>query len=173
MKQRSSASADWHLQLPCHSPEARTCADLPAVALPQGTEVVQRARTLLQHGDKASEIAPIRTNSGLAFLARLGYHVAMRNDTIDRLARRLADAVPEGLRSVRDDLEQNFRAVLDSGLSRLDLVTREEFEVQQGVLARTRQKLEALERRVSNLEGKPVGGDASAANDESSDRKTE
>lgn len=99
----------------------------------------------------------------------------MRNDTIDRLARRLADAVPEGLRSVRDDLEQNFRSVLDSGLSRLDLVTREEFDVQQGVLARTRQKLEALERRVSSLEAKPVrgAGSASAANDESSGRTTE
>jgi hypothetical protein len=98
----------------------------------------------------------------------------MRNDTIDRLARRLADAVPEGLRSVRDDLEQNFRAVLDSGLSRLDLVTREEFDVQQGVLSRTRQKLEALERRVSTLEAKQVrGAGASAANDESSGRKSE
>jgi hypothetical protein len=79
----------------------------------------------------------------------------MRTETIDRLAKRLAEAVPEGLRSVRDDLEQNFRSVLDSGLSRLDLVTREEFEVQQAVLARTRQKLEALERRVSGLEATP------------------
>lgn len=76
----------------------------------------------------------------------------MPTDTIDRLARRLAETLPEGLRSVRDDLEQNFRSILDSGLSRLDLVTREEFDVQQAVLARTRQKLEALERRVGSLE---------------------
>jgi BMFP domain-containing protein YqiC len=90
----------------------------------------------------------------------------MRTETIDRLAKRLAEAVPEGLRAVRDDLEQNFRSVLDSGLSRLDLVTREEFEVQQAVLARTRQKLEALERRVSGLEGSPdTGTTGSAAKD--------
>jgi hypothetical protein len=53
---------------------------------------------------------------------------------------------------VRDDLEQNFRSVLQSSLSRLDLVTREEFEVQQAVLARTREKLEALELRLKSLE---------------------
>ena len=76
----------------------------------------------------------------------------MPRDTIDKLARKLAEAVPEGLRSARDDLEQNFRSVLHSGLSRLDLVTREEFDVQQAVLARTREKLEALERRLSTME---------------------
>jgi len=80
---------------------------------------------------------------------------------------------------VRDDLEQNFRSVLDSGLARLDLVTREEFDVQQAVLARTRQKLDALERRVSSLEAGPgpagpgAGTKGPAANDESSSRKTE
>ena len=76
----------------------------------------------------------------------------MPTETIDRLARKLAEAVPEGLRSVRDDLEQNFRSVLQSSLSRLDLVTREEFEVQQAVLARTREKLEVLELRLKSLE---------------------
>lgn len=87
----------------------------------------------------------------------------MRTETIDRLAKILAEAVPEGLRAVRDDLEQNFRSVLDSGLSRLDLVTREEFEVQQAVLARTRQKLEALEHRVSSLEASPDAGTTGSA----------
>ena len=53
---------------------------------------------------------------------------------------------------MRDDLEQNFRSLLQSSLSRLDLVTREEFEVQQAVLARTREKLEALELRLKSLE---------------------
>jgi hypothetical protein len=53
--------------------------------------------------------------------------------------------------------------VLDSGLSRLDLVTREEFEVQQAVLARTRQKLEALEHRVSSLEASPGAGTTASA----------
>ncbi|MEX2126582.1 MAG: accessory factor UbiK family protein [Woeseia sp.] len=80
----------------------------------------------------------------------------MPTESIDKLARKLADAVPEGLKAVRDDLEQNFRSVLSSGLSRLDLVTREEFDVQQAVLARTREKLEALERRLKTLEEAPA-----------------
>lgn len=76
----------------------------------------------------------------------------MTDKTIENLARSLADSVPEGLRAVRDDLEANFRSVLASGLSRLDLVTREEFEVQEAVLARTREKLEALEKRLDEIE---------------------
>lgn len=76
----------------------------------------------------------------------------MSEQSIEDLARRLADSVPEGIRAMRDDLEQNFRSVLKSGLSRLDLVTREEFEVQEAVLARTREKLEALEAQVEALE---------------------
>jgi len=86
------------------------------------------------------------------FSSPLRYQKIMPTETIDRLARKLAEAVPEGLRSVRDDLEQNFRSVLQSSLSRLDLVTREEFDVQQAVLARTREKLEALELRLKSLE---------------------
>jgi BMFP domain-containing protein YqiC len=53
---------------------------------------------------------------------------------------------------VRDDLERNFLAVLRSGLGKLDLVTREEFDVQEAVLARTREKLQALEARLRSLE---------------------
>ena len=99
----------------------------------------------------------------------------MPTETIDKLARKLAEAVPEGLRSVRDDLEQNFRSVLHSGLSRLDLVTREEFDVQQAVLARTRQKLTALEQRLKTLEGESaaqaVPGKAGSAGSESASKK--
>ena len=79
----------------------------------------------------------------------------MTDYSIEDLARKLADAVPEGLRSVQKDLEANFRSVLQSGLARLDLVTREEFEVQEAVLARTREKLEALEARLKELEENP------------------
>ena len=57
------------------------------------------------------------------------------------------------MEAMSDDLERNFRSVLRSGLARLDLVTREEFEVQEALLARTRQKLEALEQRLAELEG--------------------
>jgi hypothetical protein len=71
---------------------------------------------------------------------------------IDDLARRLAGSVPEGMVALRWDLEQNFKAVLQSGLARFDLVTREEFDVQAAVLKRTREKLAALEERLAALE---------------------
>ena len=72
--------------------------------------------------------------------------------SIDDLAERLAALVPPGLREARDDLTANFRSALQSGLRELDLVTREEFDVQRAVLLRTREKLEALERAVAALE---------------------
>ena len=73
---------------------------------------------------------------------------------LDELARRLSDLVPPGLSEARADLEKNFRAALQSGLGRLDLVTREEFDVQRAVLLRTREKLEALERTLGELEAR-------------------
>ena len=71
---------------------------------------------------------------------------------LDDLARRLAAVIPPGFTAMRDDIEANFKAVLQSGLAKLDLVTRQEFEVQCGVLRRTREKLEALEARVAAME---------------------
>mgnify|MGYP006432647483 CR=1 FL=1 len=72
--------------------------------------------------------------------------------TIDELARRLRDTVPEDVRAVGEDLETNFRAVLSSAFDRMELVTREEFEAQKQVLERSREKLEALERRLAAYE---------------------
>jgi BMFP domain-containing protein YqiC len=79
---------------------------------------------------------------------------------IDDLARRLAAAVPPGISSLRRDLEDNFKAVLQAGLTRLDLVSRQEFDVQAGVLRRTREKLEALEARLATLENGQKGPSA-------------
>jgi hypothetical protein len=73
---------------------------------------------------------------------------------IDDLARRLAGSVPESVAALRRDLEQNFKGVLAGGLAKLDLVTREEFDVQAAVLKRTRAKLAALEKRLAELEGR-------------------
>ncbi len=78
-------------------------------------------------------------------------------NNIDDLARRLSSLVPPGLRGeasqeLRDELQQNFKSVLQSGLAKLDLVTREEFEVQRAVLLRTREKLEQLQHAVAELE---------------------
>ena len=76
---------------------------------------------------------------------------------IDDVAKRLAELVPADARAARDDLVANFRDALRSGLRRLDLVTREEFDVQRGVLQRTRELVEALEARVTELE-EQIGG---------------
>lgn len=91
----------------------------------------------------------------LVFSGGLRYQAAMSDSSIEDLAKRLADALPEGLRSMRNDLENSFQSVLQTGLGKLDLVTREEFEVQEAVLARTREKLEALEARLQEHEQKP------------------
>ena len=71
---------------------------------------------------------------------------------IDDLARRLSAAAPPGVAALRRDLEDNFKAVLQSALTKLDLVSRQEFDVQAAVLRRTREKLEALEARLAQLE---------------------
>ena len=72
--------------------------------------------------------------------------------SIDDIANRLANAIPPSFNHFKEDAEKNFHAILQSALGRLDLVTREEFEVQKAVLAKTRQKLEALEQRVAEIE---------------------
>ncbi len=77
---------------------------------------------------------------------------------IDDLARRLSGLVPPGLRESREELQENFKAVLQSGLARLDLVTREEFDVQRAVLLRTREKLEQLQHQVVDLETRLATG---------------
>jgi BMFP domain-containing protein YqiC len=75
---------------------------------------------------------------------------------LDELARELAQAVPKNLRAIGADLERNFKALLKSGLERMDLVTREEFDLQAALLERTRAKLEKIDARLAELE-KPGG----------------
>lgn len=83
----------------------------------------------------------------------------MNLQLIDDLARRLSALLPAGMSEARTDLERNFRAALQAGLQRLDLVTREEFEVQRAVLLRTREKLEALERAcAAHMPARPPEG---------------
>jgi BMFP domain-containing protein YqiC len=88
----------------------------------------------------------------LAIPLLLRYHVTMDKNSIENLARKLADAAPEGLKNMRAEMETTFQSVLSQGLNKLDLVTREEFEVQEAVLLRTREKLEALEQKIGELE---------------------
>ena len=78
----------------------------------------------------------------------------LNSTSLDDLARRLADSVPESVRSFGRDLEGNFKAVLQAQLSKLDLVSRQEFDVQAALLARTQAMLTALEARLKELETK-------------------
>ncbi len=82
-------------------------------------------------------------------------HLAFDPKSLDELARKLAEAVPPGLAALGNDLEQNFKAVLQGGLAKLDLVTRQEFDIQAAVLRRSRERLEELEKRIAALEKAP------------------
>ncbi len=82
----------------------------------------------------------------------------MNTPKIDEIVRRLVESVPPGVRAVQQDLESNFRAVLRASLTKLDLVSRDEFDAQTRVLERTRARLEELERRVAGLEGSGPAG---------------
>lgn len=72
--------------------------------------------------------------------------------TLQDISDRLAAALPPGLGRVRDELQENFRAILQARLAELDLVTREQFEVQRALLIKSRKRLDELEARLAQLE---------------------
>jgi ubiquinone biosynthesis accessory factor UbiK len=74
----------------------------------------------------------------------------------DDLARRISASLPESARALQKDVERQVRATLHQGFERMDLVTREDFDVQVTLLERTRARLRELEARVATLEGKPA-----------------
>jgi BMFP domain-containing protein YqiC len=78
----------------------------------------------------------------------------MNSSGLDELARRLAESVPPWLRSFAKDLESNFKAVLQAQLAKLDLVSRNEFEVQAALLARTQAALATMEQRLKDIEAR-------------------
>jgi BMFP domain-containing protein YqiC len=82
---------------------------------------------------------------------------------LDDLAQRMAGSLPKGLQALQADINRNLRATLEAGVAKLDLVTREEFDVQAAVLTRTREKLAALEARVAELERDGAGDRARSA----------
>ncbi|GFD73209.1 accessory factor UbiK family protein [Alteromonas sp. IB21] len=73
---------------------------------------------------------------------------------LEDLAKQIADAVPPGVKNMAEEAEARVKTVLQSQLSKLDLVTREEFDIQSQVLIRTREKLDAMEGRIAELEAK-------------------
>ncbi|MDP0350166.1 accessory factor UbiK family protein [Glaesserella parasuis] len=74
---------------------------------------------------------------------------------LESLAQQLHNALPQGLKNVGNDLEEKFKQILQAQLAKLDVVTREEFEVQSQVLLRTREKLNELEKRLDELSSIP------------------
>ena len=69
----------------------------------------------------------------------------------DDLSRKLVDGLPSGLQALQGDVERNVKASLEAALRQMNLVSRDEFEIQQAILMRTREKVEALETRVAEL----------------------
>ncbi|OAI48982.1 hypothetical protein AYO45_03845 [Gammaproteobacteria bacterium SCGC AG-212-F23] len=75
-----------------------------------------------------------------------------KKDFLNNLAGRLCDALPSSVKTLKKDMEKNFHDILKNAFAKLELVTREEFDVQSKVLSRTRKKLEDLESEVHKLE---------------------
>ncbi|RYC47356.1 ubiquinone biosynthesis accessory factor UbiK [Pectobacterium zantedeschiae] len=73
---------------------------------------------------------------------------------IEQIARQVHESMPKGIRELGDDVEKKIRQVLQAQLTRLDLVNREEFDIQTQVLLRTREKIARLEQRLTELEAK-------------------
>lgn len=71
---------------------------------------------------------------------------------LDEMAKRFSQSLPSGLRDMQQEVEKNARIALQGAFNRMELVTREEFDAQAKVLARTRERLEALEAQVTELE---------------------
>jgi BMFP domain-containing protein YqiC len=103
----------------------------------------------------SSTISPAATVCALIHATVFMMTNQSERPTLDAIARQLADSVPGNLKSIGEDVERNFKSITQSALSKMDLVTREEFDVQTAVLARTREKLESLEARLAELEADP------------------
>ena len=82
----------------------------------------------------------------------------MREDNViepkmfEDIAQKLGAVLPDGLQAVQRDVEKNFKAILQNSFAKMDLATREEFDVQTAVLQRSRQKLDKMEKQIEQLE---------------------
>ena len=112
------------------------------------------------YSDRRSRRNPIPPATALAQTVPTRRNPMIDLNHIDALARRLSDLVPPGLRDSREELQATFKSALQAGLGKLDLVTREEFDVQRAVLLRTREKLDALELAVAALESRATDNNA-------------
>lgn len=71
---------------------------------------------------------------------------------IEQVVRQIKDTLPQGIRDLGEDFDKKLRAILQSQLGKLDLVSREEFDIQTQVLLRTREKMAQMEKRIEQLE---------------------
>ena len=71
---------------------------------------------------------------------------------INDLSKKLSESLPKNFQILKEDMEKNFHTVLKNAFNKMDLVTREEFDAQTKVLARTRKKLEELEIKLKEME---------------------
>lgn len=82
----------------------------------------------------------------------------MREDSVidpkmfEDMAQKLGAVLPDGLQAVQRDVEKNFKTILQNSFAKMDLVTREEFDVQTEVLKRSREKLDKMEKQIEQLE---------------------
>ncbi len=73
------------------------------------------------------------------------------SNTLETLTKTLSDRLPSEFTAIKEEVEKNFKSILQQQFAKLDLVTREEFDAQNAVLLRTRAKLEALEKTLADL----------------------
>ena len=83
----------------------------------------------------------------------------MQSEQIDQLAQKIESLLPPGIRQLKQDFDQQLRTLLQHQLSKMNFVSREEFEIQRKVLAKSRQKLEQLEKRIQAMEKSPPDAD--------------
>jgi len=74
-------------------------------------------------------------------------------EKLNKFVQSVIDSMPQGLKDLPTDIQKNLRSALHIAFSKMDLVTREEFDVQKGVLERTRKKVAAMEKKIQKLEG--------------------
>ncbi len=79
-------------------------------------------------------------------------HHKIMNESLEQLSKRISSLIPGDIKHMQDDIENNIRSLLQSSLTKMNLVTREEFDVQSAVLQRTREKLDALEKQLAQLQ---------------------
>lgn len=75
---------------------------------------------------------------------------------VETLTQKLSEAIPPQMKTLNEEIGQRFREILQAQLAKLDLVTREEFEVQVKLLSRARERIEALEKQIEALQKNPA-----------------